>query len=301
MISAWRYGAAATAPVVAACLDGQRGDVFYAAYRLADVDAASGEAWPTLLPPAVGRPSNLVAALGASAHERPVVLVGSGAERYREVMAGVAGARIEPYGEPLASAAARLARARTAAAALPHAVRPIYIRRPDAVLARERHRRGGGAAVSDFTVQRARVPEDLAAVEALQRSAFAEPWGAEAFAREAANGGVGRLYVMRAASGEVVAYCACWLVVDELHINSLAVAEPWRRLGLATRLLDVVSREARAEGAKSATLEVRESNRAARALYERLGFRVEGVRRDYYQAPREDAIILWNRDLHESA
>jgi ribosomal-protein-alanine N-acetyltransferase len=89
--------------------------------------------------------------------------------------------------------------------------------------------------------------------------------------------------------------------VDELHINSLAVAERWRRLGLATRLLDAVSREAQAEGATSATLEVRESNRAARALYERLGFRVEGVRRDYYQTPREDAIVLWNRDLRERA
>jgi ribosomal-protein-alanine N-acetyltransferase len=42
---------------------------------------------------------------------------------------------------------------------------------------------------------------------------------------------------------------------------------------------------------------VRESNEAARALYEGLGFKVEGVRRDYYQAPREDALILWHRDL----
>jgi ribosomal-protein-alanine N-acetyltransferase len=50
-------------------------------------------------------------------------------------------------------------------------------------------------------------------------------------------------------------------------------------------------------GATSAPLEVRASNHAARALYEGLGFKVEGVRRDYYQEPREDALILWNRDL----
>jgi ribosomal-protein-alanine N-acetyltransferase len=56
-------------------------------------------------------------------------------------------------------------------------------------------------------------------------------------------------------------------------------------------------REAVAGGARSATLEVRESNRAARALYEALGFTVEGVRRNYYDAPREDAVILWHRAL----
>jgi ribosomal-protein-alanine N-acetyltransferase len=54
-----------------------------------------------------------------------------------------------------------------------------------------------------------------------------------------------------------------------------------------------------ASGATSATLEVRASNQAARALYEGLGFKVEGVRRDYYQEPREDALILWNRDLRD--
>jgi ribosomal-protein-alanine N-acetyltransferase len=50
-------------------------------------------------------------------------------------------------------------------------------------------------------------------------------------------------------------------------------------------------------GARTATLEVRESNAAARALYEGLGFRVEATRRDYYQHPREDALVLWNRQL----
>lgn len=154
---------------------------------------------------------------------------------------------------------------------------------------------------SGFVVRLAENDEDLAAVEAMQRESFANPWGAEAFARESAKNPVGRLYVMRAASGEPVAFCACWIIVDELHVNSLAVARPWRRRGLATRLWDAVTRDAIREGARSATLEVRESNHAARALYEKMGFRVEGVRRDYYQSPREDALILWNRSLGEPA
>ena len=55
--------------------------------------------------------------------------------------------------------------------------------------------------------------------------------------------------------------------------------------------------KAREEGAVRATLEVRRSNESARALYERLGFQVEAIRPDYYTNPREDALILWLRDL----
>jgi ribosomal-protein-alanine N-acetyltransferase len=58
--------------------------------------------------------------------------------------------------------------------------------------------------------------------------------------------------------------------------------------------------EAASSGVRAATLEVRRSNVAARSLYEGLGFHVEGTRRDYYQEPREDALILWNRTLAPS-
>jgi ribosomal-protein-alanine N-acetyltransferase len=68
---------------------------------------------------------------------------------------------------------------------------------------------------------------------------------------------------------------------------------------LARRLLRHVLDHAVSAGATAATLEVRRSNTAARALYEGLGFSVEGVRRDYYQDPREDAVIPWKRDLKE--
>jgi ribosomal-protein-alanine N-acetyltransferase len=66
---------------------------------------------------------------------------------------------------------------------------------------------------------------------------------------------------------------------------------------MARHLLRHVMAEALASGATAATLEVRASNDAAKQLYEGLAFRVEGVRRDYYRDPREDALILWNRRL----
>ena len=153
---------------------------------------------------------------------------------------------------------------------------------------------------ADFVVTRATGDDDLSEVGELQRRAFTNPWGADALKWELNNTDVARLYLMSTASGPLVAYCACWLVFDELHINSLAVDEPWRRRGLARRLLADVFRDVIQSGAQSATLEVRQSNIAARRLYEALGFTVEAVRRAYYQEPREDALVLWHRTLSRS-
>jgi ribosomal-protein-alanine N-acetyltransferase len=151
--------------------------------------------------------------------------------------------------------------------------------------------------VARYNVHRATSADDLARAEDLQRDTFTNPWGAEAIRWELENTDVARLYLMSAASGELVAYCACWMIFDELHINSLAVGLAWRRRGVARQLLQHVFRDAVGAGARAATLEVRQSNQAARGLYEGLGFAVEGVRRDYYQHPREDALILWQRRL----
>ena len=153
----------------------------------------------------------------------------------------------------------------------------------------------------DFSISRASAGDDLSDVEGLQQLAFTNPWGVDSLRWEVANTDVARLYLMREGQGSLVAYCACWLILDELHINSLAVADAWRRRGVARRLLRHVFRDSVEAGARSATLEVRESNVPARALYETLGFRVEAVRREYYQEPREDALILWHRSLADNS
>jgi len=86
-------------------------------------------------------------------------------------------------------------------------------------------------------------------------------------------------------------------VLDELHINNIAVLPDVRRAGVATALLDHVLTYGAALGARRATLEVRRSNESARLLYERFGFTVAGVRRAYYTKPVEDALVLWRDDL----
>ena len=91
----------------------------------------------------------------------------------------------------------------------------------------------------------------------------------------------------------VVGFCAFWLVLDEIHINNVAVRPPLRGVGIGSALLHRALAEAKELGARRATLEVRASNEAARRLYERLGFYVAATRRNYYTNPVEDALILW--------
>jgi len=134
---------------------------------------------------------------------------------------------------------------------------------------------------------------DLDAIVALEAQAFTNPWPRETLVWELTNSDVTRIYLLRGDAGAVVAFCVCWVVFDELHINTLAVAPDERRKGLATLLLRRVLAEASKEGARKATLEVRASNTAALALYERLGFRVTTTRARYYTNPDEDALILW--------
>lgn len=138
---------------------------------------------------------------------------------------------------------------------------------------------------------------DLDAVAAIAAASFTHPWTRDMLARELRESAVARLYILRRSDASVAAFCACWMLAGELHINTIAVDAAHRRQGLATRLLKAVIEDAAARGASSGTLEVRRSNDAARRLYEGLGFTIEAVRPRYYAGPEEDALILWRRDL----
>jgi ribosomal-protein-alanine N-acetyltransferase len=145
-------------------------------------------------------------------------------------------------------------------------------------------------------VERLRDPgadADIDAVVALELASFTNPWSRDTLVWELANSDVTRVYLLRDTEDRAIAFCVVWIVFDELHINTLAVSPERRRQGLATHLLREVMADAAREGARRATLEVRESNTAALGLYARLGFRVTARRRSYYTNPVEDALILW--------
>ena len=138
---------------------------------------------------------------------------------------------------------------------------------------------------------------DIDAIVALESDSFTNPWSRDTLVWELRNSDVTLVYVLRRDDERIAAFCVCWIIFDELHINTLAVAPADRRQGYATTLLREVMKDAAAKGAQKATLEVRASNQSALALYERLGFRVAANRPGYYTKPQEDALILWRDSL----
>ena len=135
--------------------------------------------------------------------------------------------------------------------------------------------------------------DEIDAILAIEVVSFTNPWTREMYRAELDNRGVSYCYAAKDEAGATVGFCSFWRVLDELHINNLAVLPSHRRAGVATAMLDHVLREGIALGATKATLEVRRSNEAARLLYERFGFTVTNVRRAYYTKPVEDALVLW--------
>jgi ribosomal-protein-alanine N-acetyltransferase len=140
-------------------------------------------------------------------------------------------------------------------------------------------------------------PEQIDDVLAVEEASFSHPWTREMYLSELENRGVSFCFFAREESGRVVGFCSFWRVLDELHINNLAVLPDVRREGIASALLARVLQEGVSLGARRATLEVRRSNEPARLLYERFGFSIAGVRRAYYSDPIEDALILWRDGL----
>jgi len=137
-------------------------------------------------------------------------------------------------------------------------------------------------------------PHDLAAVASLDARSFPSGWGIESLATDLDRDGRGVWFRVLREGTSVVAYLVAWWLADEVHVIRVAVEPARRREGHARRLLEALLEMAATAGARLVTLEVRASNRAARALYGALGFTEVGVRPGYYpdRDPPEDAVLL---------
>jgi len=144
----------------------------------------------------------------------------------------------------------------------------------------------------NLVVERVSQPSDLDAVIEIEEASFVNPTTKEWYESELQRPDVCYIYVIRTPGGPIAGFCAFWKVVDQIHINNLAVRPEHRRHGIGRVLLERILADAARLGAPNATLEVRRSNTAARRLYERAGFAIAGVRTSYYTNPIEDALIL---------
>lgn len=133
--------------------------------------------------------------------------------------------------------------------------------------------------------------DHLDQVAELERVCFSAPWSRKMLAEELENDCAAFL-VAEDADGTVVGYAGLLVVLDEGYITNVAVKPELRRQGIASQLLEVFINFAKGNHLAFLTLEVRLSNTAAIVLYGRHGFRSTGRRKNYYEHPKEDAIIM---------
>ena len=146
-----------------------------------------------------------------------------------------------------------------------------------------------------WNIQRATL-ENLNVLVALEKACFSVPWSRKSFAAELEGNQFSRMLMVPhpeyGLEVQAIGYICAWMVFEEIRFLNLAVHPEFRRRGLATQLIGEAIRLGRAEGCCRGMLEVRESNHAAKKLYEFFHFQAYATRKSYYTNPTEDAILM---------
>ena len=131
------------------------------------------------------------------------------------------------------------------------------------------------------------VPGDAGSIYEIENLCFPDPWSMDALTYEL-EGNPRAFYIVAELDGEVVGYAGLWI--------NVAVKPGFRNRKIGEGIIGVMIDFTSGEGIAHYTLEVRKSNVPAINLYEKFGFRTEGVRKKYYQNNGEDALIMWRHE-----
>lgn len=136
--------------------------------------------------------------------------------------------------------------------------------------------------------------EDIAAVAEIERQTFSIPWSEKSFEESIALPHT--IFIVACMADNVVGYCGMYKVFNEGDIANIAVASEYRNRGVGKALMEAIIQESRKSEIKDMTLEVRESNQIAIRLYENFGFENIGIRKGFYDRPKENAVIMWRKE-----
>ncbi|AOT69997.1 ribosomal-protein-alanine N-acetyltransferase [Geosporobacter ferrireducens] len=136
--------------------------------------------------------------------------------------------------------------------------------------------------------------EDISQVLEIEKQCFSVPWTKEAFVMEVEKNKFAR-YIVAELDEIIVGYGGMWMIIDEAHVTNIGVRPDFRGRGFGDVIVKAMIAAAEKEGIYNMTLEVRASNRVARNLYEKYGFKACGIRPKYYQDNNEDAVIMWKQ------
>ena len=135
-------------------------------------------------------------------------------------------------------------------------------------------------------------PEDLAEVCKIEKDNFSLPWSEKSFLESMEREDT--VFLVALEDEEVAGYIVCYCIAGAGEITNVAVKDSHRRKGIGRKLLQKLYEEGVALDTREYFLEVRESNEAAIGLYLRQGFVKEGIRKNFYEKPVENAVIMWN-------
>ena len=133
--------------------------------------------------------------------------------------------------------------------------------------------------------------EDLDEVARIEARNFTQPWSRGGFETSLQNDHT--IYLSALMDGVVAGYCGCTYVLDEAEITNVAVEEEYRGKGMGHLLVTELVKRCSKKGINHILLEVRSSNQPAIRLYQKAGFAAESVRKNFYEQPKEDAIVMW--------
>ena len=132
--------------------------------------------------------------------------------------------------------------------------------------------------------------EDCEQVAVIEAESFSIPWSLKAFQDTIQLENY--RYFVAEQNGEIVGYCGFVFVLDEAEIPNVCVKASARRQGIGKQMLNFLQEEAKKLGINILYLEVRESNQTARKLYTSFGFEEDGIRKDFYELPKENAVLM---------
>jgi ribosomal-protein-alanine N-acetyltransferase len=135
--------------------------------------------------------------------------------------------------------------------------------------------------------------QDIQQVYVIEQASFSLPWSEQDFMDSLRREDT--IYLVACEEEKIVGYCGLWNIVGEGNINNVAVCEAYRGQQIGFMMLTKLMEIGDEENIEAYTLEVRKSNRYAIRLYQKLGFLEEGIRKNFYENPIEDAIIMWHR------
>lgn len=134
-------------------------------------------------------------------------------------------------------------------------------------------------------------PEDLSQICEIEKDNFSLPWFEKSFLESMERNDT--VFLTALIGEEVAGYIGCYCIAGTGEITNVAVKDSFRRMGIGGLLIQKLFEEGDALDTQEFFLEVRESNEAAISLYSRQGFVKEGIRKNFYEKPVENAVIMW--------